>query len=169
MKTAVAEKPIPQTREKEGENRILTVTSNDLLWLPDQNRKVILEERRSQLNRTFLYGELVVGRDLERELDQLKRTNKFRQIENLLRTHLPLLADNNNQDVDMATHPRIGNGLTMPYFSKADSRIYLVRFPPKDGKPVIIMVAACDKSRQGRVLGVLTDTTRKYIKHVGRL
>jgi len=37
------------------------------------------------------------------------------------------------------------------------------------GKPVIIRIALCDKTDQGKVLGVLTDESYSHLKKIGRI
>lgn len=144
----------------------LTLTRGELPWLPTEFKEVNLVKVKYGNVETFL-GSEISNRDLIDAANQLD-LHRSEIANNMLHTHLPQFIEGFNPHVKALDNTRTKQPIF--YLSNAGGqRIYFMRFDNKEGIPVIVKVAVCDKATQANVLLVLTTDSKSQLKKTARL
>lgn len=165
------ETKLPSGYEKVGSKSDwqLKVKSDFLPWLPTRTKegRPILEHRL-QLTEIvlsggtrFYLGSLIAGDELVEAANSLDK-HRSQIVNKMFYAHLPgfLRKDPVAKRLDDAVTKE-----PIYYFSnKGGQRVYFIGSGEKQGKPVIIRIAVCDKSEQAGVLGVLTINNQTYLR-----
>lgn len=155
----------------------LEITERDLPWMDKKHldsktriKIVPLAYIRIEGDIQFYLGSAIVNDNLVDAAERLDSQGpKGSEITNkVLYAHLPEYIKGTTGIADPVDNPRSERPI---YYvgSRQGKRIYFIRFDNKDGVPIILKIAACDKDRQQQVLRVIATSSYKHNKYVGRL
>lgn len=146
----------------------LEISRTDLPWLPNKLEKASLVKIKAQNGVEFYLGSLVRGKRLVEAAQQMDR-QRSDTTTNILYNLLPEFLERN-------THSRVksiihGVAEKSIYYAGNPSgqRVYFMRLGDREGLPVVVKVAACDKARQMDVLATLTNQNTRNIKKQSKL
>lgn len=161
-------KGIPSGYESvEGAYPKLKITAEELPWLPkvdpDGKQKhfdISLARLKIQgYHQDVFLGSLIEGKDLIGAASALDE-KRSRITNNLFYSNIPsFIQEGKTESVDNERTKK-----PIYYFkNNGGQRVYFMKFT-LGGKPVILRIAVCDKSREEDVLTTITTQTRKQIK-----
>lgn len=148
----------------------LTVTRNEIPWLEAGEANVPLELLTLATTRSekFLYGSLIEGKKLNKALDQMSETELkscddalFIQISELIQT-------GQAKDVEKV-HNHISKRPIFETGNQNGQRVYFIRFNRLQGFPVIIRIAAGNKSMMRTIFSVIATENYRQIRKGGKL
>lgn len=156
MAIDVAEVPT-KVRETERTDFKVRLHRNDIPWLPEDHHDVHLVQMRLGKGQ-FLFGSAVKGKTLVSAAEQMG-SQKSEKANRMLYSHLPQFADGFNPNVVM-----VKNAVTRQpiFYLKASTgeRVYFMRFGKIDNMPVIVKIAACNKTQESKVMAAITSESR---------
>lgn len=154
--------------EVRSSDQILRLTRAEMPWLTSDREDIPLAKISLKGGGAFYLGSAIRDKRLIQAADALDK-RRSEMTNSLFYTHIP-------DFVNTGRGPYIsllGNSRSeKPIFyigNKSGQRVYFMPFDRLQGIPVIIRVAACDKNTEGVVLGVLTTSSHKWIKHSSKL
>lgn len=156
---ATLELRIPQIFEKTSEGPRKTIYRGDIPWLPGESEIIKLKKVDFQGHRSCYVASAVRGRKLTDAASSLNR--KKSDIANrLFYGCLPdFISNGYNAHVKRTDKQKT----TQPIFYTGNpdgQRVYFMRLDNLNGIPVILKIAACDKTKQADVMSVIADTDK---------
>lgn len=163
---AVAEKPV-RFRETERTDLKVGLQKSKVPWLPEEYYEIPLVKMRIGSTQ-FLFGSAIRSQSLIDAANQLD-SHRSQICNNLIYTHLPSYVEGFNPRVRQVKNRRAAFP-TFEIGNNGGQRVFFMRLADSfDNMPVIVKIAACDKSTEGQVLATITTDTKKTIKKTARL
>lgn len=150
---------------KEGSH--LTITRRDVPWLPTESERIRLKRVGVSGGAEFYLASATRGKKLVEAASELDE-HRSKIANSLFNSRISEFIRGYAVNVKTLIHS-VAKRTVYYVGNPGGQRVYFMRFDNMDGLPVIIRIAACDKSAQTDVLSVLTDQPIRNIKKFARI
>lgn len=152
-------------------NQGLSVDRTEIPWLETSEVNVPLElmTLATTKGEQFLYGSLIQGKKLKEALKQIVDANQLRSADDALLVQLSEFAQTRSFKDCQKVHNRRTKKEILETGNQDGQRVYFIRFDNIQNIPVIIRIAAGNKTKMKEIFSVITNQTRRDTRRMGKL
>lgn len=164
--------PLPSGYETVSRGPRIIVPRTEIPWLDKEEESIQLARIKIVGGQDFYLGSIIRGKKLTAAANALDE-HRSRISNNLLNTAIAeYIRTGFNPSIKIVDNKITRNNI---YYTgnQGGQRVYFMRMDkflrPGDKLPIIVRIASCDKAQQNDVLSVITSSTHRQNKRLGRL